>query len=97
MSWQGMVATIAASGGAGAFIDFWIGKAGQAKVRGWLETWWIRFSYVNSGNSGREEALFAVSVLDRVYGSRPFSRRRLLFVALTTVSTSLLLMSYLLL
>ena len=59
-SWAEALATVAASGGVGAFIDFWIGRAGQQRVRGWLETWWLRFSYVRLSNFGREEALFAV-------------------------------------
>jgi hypothetical protein len=29
---------VVACGGAGALIDFWIGKAGQLRVRSWLET-----------------------------------------------------------
>jgi hypothetical protein len=61
-SWGNALATIAACGGVGAFIDFYIGKRGQQRVRDWLETWWIRLSYVRWGNFGRQEALFAMQV-----------------------------------
>ena len=27
-------------------FDFWIGKKGEKRVRDWLETWWLRLSYV---------------------------------------------------
>jgi len=56
----------------GAFIDFYIGKAGQRRVSDWLETWWLRLSYLRWGNFGREEARFAVQVIDRVFGRRIF-------------------------
>jgi hypothetical protein len=71
------LAIIAAFAMFGAFIDFWIGPAGQNKVRSWLETWWLRFSYVNIHSFGREEAVFAVSVIDEVFGPKFFSVRRL--------------------
>jgi hypothetical protein len=84
---ESALATIAACGGAGAFIDFWIGKGGEKRVRDWLETWWLRFSYVNVRNFGREEALFAVTVLNRLFGGLG-SRRRLIatFVTLTVAT-----------
>jgi hypothetical protein len=77
--------TVAAWGvGLGAFIDFYIGKAGQRRVRGWLETWWLKFSDVRWGNLRREEALFAVQVMDRLFGSRLFSARRMVVVVAAT-------------
>ena len=72
MHWQ----LLAAWGGAGVFIDFCIGERGQVRVRGWFETWWIKFSYVKWGNLAREEARFAVRLIDRLCGSRIFSFRR---------------------
>ena len=65
-SWGAALTTIAACGGAGALIDFWIRKSGQQRVRGWLETWWLRLSYVRWGNFGREEALFAAQVMPKL-------------------------------
>ena len=78
--------TVAASGAVGAFIDFYIGKAGQRQVRDWLETWWLKFSYVRWGNLGREEALFAIPVMDRLFGSRLFFAKRLIVVVFTTLA-----------
>jgi hypothetical protein len=78
------VATVAAWGAVAAFvgraIDFYIGKLGQQRVRSWLETWWLRLSYVRWGNLGREEALFAVQVMDRLFGRRLISVKRLIGV-----------------
>jgi hypothetical protein len=82
-SWASALATVAACGGVGAFIDFYIGKAGQRRVKGWLETWWLRLSYVRWGNFGREEALFAVRVMDRLFGKRLFSAQRLICVVVS--------------
>jgi hypothetical protein len=87
-SWGKALAIVAAFGVVGAFIDFYIGKPGQRRVRDWLETWWLRLSYVHWGNFGREEALFAVQVIDRVFGRRLFSVRRVIAVGVV-VSWSL--------
>jgi hypothetical protein len=93
-SLQAVLTTIAACGGAGAAIDFWIKKTGQQRVRSWLETWWLRLSYVRWGNFGREEALFAVEAIDRLFGSRLFSIRRMIVVvaAILVVACLLLLL-----
>jgi hypothetical protein len=79
---EGALTTIAACGGIGAFIDFWIGKRGQRRVRDWLETWWLRFSYVNLKNFGREEARFAIATMDKVLGRGFFSRKRFVSFAI---------------
>jgi hypothetical protein len=76
------LSTVAACGGIGWLLDVWIGRSGQHRVRGWLETWWLRFSYVRLRQFGREEALFAVQVIDRLFGQRLFSIRRVLSVVL---------------
>jgi hypothetical protein len=34
---EGVLTTIAACGGVGAIIDFWIGRKGDKRVRGWME------------------------------------------------------------
>jgi hypothetical protein len=90
---EGALSTVAACGGAGAFIDFWIGKRGEKRVRDWFETWWLRFSYITMKSFGREEALYAVGILDRLFGRRLFSSRRLVatvvvaFIVLTPTIT----------
>jgi hypothetical protein len=88
-SWGNVLTTVAACGVAGAFIDFYIGKPGQRRVRGWLETWWIRLSYVRWGNFGRQEALFAVEVIDWLFGRRLLSARRIIAVTIV-ISGSLI-------
>jgi hypothetical protein len=85
---ESTLTTIAACGGVGAFVDFWIGKGGEKRVRDWLETWWLRFSYVNVRNFGREEANFAVTVLNRLFGREPFSQRHLIATVVTLTVAS---------
>jgi hypothetical protein len=87
-AWGSVLTTAAACGGVGAFIDFYIGKRGQQRVRSWMETSWLRLSYVRWGNLGAEEALFAVQVIDRLFGRRLFSIRRITAVAIV-ISASL--------
>jgi hypothetical protein len=83
--WERALTIIAVCGlVGGALIDFYIGKPGQRRVRDRLETWWLRLSDVRWGNFGREEALFAVEVMDRLFGRRLFSFRRMLVVVLTS-------------
>jgi hypothetical protein len=97
VSWGNALTSVAACGGMGAFIDFYIGKRGQQRVRGWLETWWLKLSYVRWGNFGREEALFAVQVMDRLFGRRLFSVRRMTSVTIiTSVSICVMLSLFLL-
>lgn len=73
---QTALTTIAAFGGIGAAIDFWIGRRGQDRVKGFLETWWLRFSYIRIRTFGREEALFAVGTMDCISGQRMLSASR---------------------
>jgi hypothetical protein len=82
---EGALSTIAACGGVGVFIDFWIGKRGEKHVKDWLETWWLRFSYVDARNFGREEAVFAVATMDRLLGQRFFSGKRFILFAMLLV------------
>jgi hypothetical protein len=74
--------SIAGVAGLGAFIDFLIGRAGQKRVKGWLETWWIKFDDVHRNNFGREEALYAVHLIDYWFGDRFFCVRRLIAVGI---------------
>jgi hypothetical protein len=89
--WGNALTIVAAFGVVGAFIDFYIGKRGQQRVQDWLETWWLRLSYVRWGSFGREEALFAVQVMDRLFGRRLVSIHRLIVVAVTTLIVSVLI------
>jgi hypothetical protein len=76
-----MLAVVACCG-IGAFIDFYIGKSGQRRVKDWLETWWLKSSYVRWGALGRDEALFAVLIFHLLLGNRLFSARRMIAVSM---------------
>jgi hypothetical protein len=79
-SFDSFAAIVAACGGAGYVIDWWIGKAAQQRLKDRLETWWLTLSDVRWSNVGREEALFAVRVMDRLFGDRLFSFKRMIVV-----------------
>jgi hypothetical protein len=64
-------------GGLGAFIDFLIGKAGQERAKDFLLKWWVRFDDVRWNNFGREEGLFAGRFIERWFGRRIWSIRRI--------------------
>jgi hypothetical protein len=85
-TWQGALASIAAFGFVGALIDFFLSKSDQRRLKGWLETWWIKLSYVRWGNFGREEALFAVQMMDRGFGRKIYSIRRILSLIVIIVT-----------
>jgi hypothetical protein len=58
---------IALLGGAGAAIDFYIGRAGQKRVKDWLERKWYQFHEVNWHNFGEKEARYYIDFADRVF------------------------------
>jgi hypothetical protein len=68
---------IVAIGGFGAFIDFLIGKAGQEKAKDFLLRWWVRFDDVRWKNFGREEGLFAGRLIEKWFGQKIWSARRI--------------------
>src|SRR5262245_61329132 len=70
-------------GGFGAFIDFLIGKAGQVKAKDFLLKWWVRFDDVRWRNFGREEGIFAGHLIEKSFGRRIWSRRRIGMAFLT--------------
>lgn len=76
--WLWPIAVMATVGG---FIDFLLGKAGRARLISALEGWWVRFDDVTRHNFGKQEASFAIGVLDRWFGRRFFSIRRVLVCA----------------
>jgi hypothetical protein len=69
-------------GGLGASIDFLIGKTGQAKAKDFLLKWWVKFDDVHRNNFGREEALYAIQLIDYWFGDRFFCVRRLIAVGI---------------
>lgn len=69
----------------GAYLDFRLRKSGQQYIRGQLETWWLKLSYINWYNFGEEEARFALSIIDCVFGKRLFSAKRMIVTGITTV------------
>lgn len=70
--------TIAAFSGVGAVIDFLLGRAGQKRVREWLEINWYRYSDVKWGDLGKGEADAFVRITDALFGARLLSARRAL-------------------
>jgi len=91
--WTNILTTIAASGVIGGYIDFWLGKKGAKRVRELLEDWWLRLGYVRLGNFGREETLFAVNVMDFLFGRSLFSKRRLVSCGAVALACVVLLIS----
>lgn len=70
MDWLSNVAVfVAAWGGAGAFADFLLGKAGQKSVRDTLEAWWVMLSDVRLATSTAREAGVAALLLERMFGT----------------------------
>jgi hypothetical protein len=68
---------IVAIGGLGALIDFLIGKAGQEKAKDFLLRWWVRFDDVRWNNFGREEGLFSGQLIEKWFGRRMWTTRRI--------------------
>lgn len=75
MGWVDLIGVIIICTGLGAFVDFWIGKKGQQRLRKWSEDWWLRFAEVKLDNFGRREAEFCHQVLVRLFG-KFWSRQR---------------------
>jgi hypothetical protein len=76
-TWTDSLTTVASLCGIGAGIDFFLGRVGQQKVREFLELYWLRFSYLDWKDFGKAEALFAIGILDRLFGRRFLSPKRL--------------------
>jgi len=60
-------------------VEFLGGKELNKRIRGELESWWIRLSYLKWPGLGLAEAKFSLRVFERVAGST-FSIRRLLAI-----------------
>ena len=63
-------------GGLGAFIDFLIGKTGQERAKDFLLKWWVRFDDVHWKNFGQKEGVFSGKLIERWFGRRIWSIRR---------------------
>jgi hypothetical protein len=54
MAWlkdiEGAILAVGGLGAVGVFIDFLIGKAGQAKAKDFLFKWWVQFDDVRWRN-----------------------------------------------
>lgn len=72
--------------GVGIAIDFLLLKRGRKRVQDWLETWFLRFSYVRWSNFGKAEAERAIEILDYHAGRRLWSWRRWRFVTIVGLS-----------
>ena len=68
---------VAACGGVGGFLDFVLGKAGQRKAKDWVETNWLKLSYVEFKAFGKTEATFTSYVLSKLLGRKFISIHRL--------------------
>lgn len=68
---------IVAIGGLGALIDFLIGRTGQERAKDFLLKWWVRFDDVRWRTFGREEGLFAGALIEKWFGRRIWSVRRI--------------------
>jgi hypothetical protein len=81
---------IAALGGLGAAIDFFIGNSGQKRIKSWLEDRWYRFHELNWHNFSEKEARFYVDFFDRFFGPYLFSSRRFIVCVSLTGFTTLI-------
>jgi hypothetical protein len=66
--------------GFGRLIDWYIGKAGQRRFSDLMMNWGAQLENMEWAFFGREEARFAVRGMDRLFGRRFFSIRRMLAV-----------------
>jgi len=93
VDWQQTASFVLAFGGMGAFIDFFLGKRGQSRVKTALESFWIGLAYVNFRTFARAEAAMAHDIFLRMFGSF-FSRRRAISVGLLLMTSSLIWLAY---
>lgn len=75
---ESFAATVAIAAIIGGFFDFYVGKNGQKLVRNWMESLWIRLSYMTLSDVARVESLLAGRVISKVFGTRLFSLKRVL-------------------
>lgn len=59
------------------FVDFMRGVEGQKRVRQRLENWWLSLQYTKWRDLGKREASTFLGLMDRVFGLRLVSLRRL--------------------
>jgi hypothetical protein len=81
----------------GGYLDRRLRRPGQARVKSCLTTWWVKLADIHWYNLGREEALFAVEVMDRLFGSGLVSPRRMIVVVLVTFGCGGLIIAFIIL
>jgi hypothetical protein len=84
LTWAAVAGAIT---GAGRFIDFYLGPSGRQRAKDPMVEWWVKIDDLQWAYLGRDQALFAVKILDRLFGRRFFSSHRLFAVALATTLT----------
>ena len=72
----------------GRFIDWYFGNEGRRHFGDLMMNWGAQLENMKWSYFGREEALFAVRMMDRLFGRRIFSVRRVLVVTAATLVTS---------
>lgn len=88
--WNDTISIIIIFAGSGAIIDFIIGKRGQKEIIRYLESIWLRLSYVNLHNLAQLEATFALRIIDIIFGSIFFTIHRLMSTIGFALSCTLL-------
>jgi hypothetical protein len=73
----------------GGLIDFLIGRTGRDRVKKFVEKWWVRFNDIHWKNFGREEGLFAGELIERWFGRKIWSLRRIVTAILVLCVFSL--------
>jgi hypothetical protein len=84
--WSKLTTAIGGLAAVVGLIDLALYSTEKAKLKQWLEDWWLRFTYVNWSNFGRVEAETAVGILDRVAGARFWSLKKWRFVAIAVAA-----------
>jgi hypothetical protein len=85
LTWAGLAGVIT---GVGAFIDFYLGPPGRLRAKDWMLKWWLKIDDVQWAYFGKEEAIFAVRMMDRFFGRRFLSVRRMIVVVVSTIVVS---------
>lgn len=64
---EDILAPIAVVSGVGGAIDFYLGSAGQRRVKKWLEDKWYRFHDVDWHNFSEREAQYFIQASPALY------------------------------
>ena len=83
-----MSAGIAVGAAIGRVIDWYIGNSGRRRFGDLMMNWGAQLENMEWAYFARDEALFAVRVMDRLFGRRLLSVRRMLVLAAATFVVS---------